>query len=57
MFEHDVADDSIEDGIAQEFQPLIIDGFSLFITTSNALVKQSGLVIVNLARIESDNLV
>ena len=57
MFEHDVADDSIEDGIAQEFQPLIIDGFPLFITTRNALVKQSGLVIVNLARIESDNLV
>ena len=53
MFEYDVTDDGIEDGVAQEFQPLIVNWFPLFVTSCNALVKQCCLVIVNLSRIES----
>ena len=52
MFEHDVTDDSIEDGIAQELQPLIVQRLALVVALADALVHQRHLVILDVVGVE-----
>jgi hypothetical protein len=52
-----IAHSSIEDGIAEEFQPLIVQRLSLLIAPSDALVHKSLTIIVDVMRIEPKNIV
>ena len=47
--------DSIQYGITEEFQTLVVDGPSLLLP-SDAFMHQRLLIILDIARIESDDL-
>ena len=57
MFVDNVADDGIEDGIAQKFKSFVVYGLSLCITTRYALVQECSLVISDIVWDNADNLV
>ena len=53
----DVSHDSIEQRVAQELQPLVVHGASLFVATADALVHQCLFIVGNGVRVESDDVV
>ena len=49
--------DSIENGVAQEFQTFVILRTSLFVPLANTLMQQSLLVELDVMRIKAQNVV
>ena len=54
---YDIAYRSIEYGISKEFQALIVQGLALVVALTDALMHQRLLVILDVAGIESQNVV
>ena len=57
MVVDDMSDNSIEQGIAQELQTLIVQRPALLVTTTYALVHQRLLVITDVVRVETHHLI
>ena len=51
----DVAHSTIEHGIPQKLQALIVDGLALIITVADTFVQQCCLIISDVVGIEADN--
>ena len=52
MVVHDVPHDGIEQGIAEELQPLIVQRLALFVALRDAFVHQRQLIVPDVAGIE-----
>jgi hypothetical protein len=57
MAEDDVADHSIEDGVAQKLQAFVVDRTPFLIATAYALVQQGLFIIADVVRIETQNMI
>ena len=57
MFENDVAHDGIEDGVAEKFKTLVVDGLALGVAPRQALVHQGLLVETDVVGIEPHHLI
>ena len=55
MLVYDVAHNSIENGIAQELKPLVVDRLALGVSSHDALVHQSQFIEADVVRIEPDD--
>ena len=53
----DVAYSSVEDGVAQEFQSLVVDGFAFFVSVHDTFVHQCHFVIADVVGIYTDDMV
>ena len=57
MAEYDIAYNSVEHGIAQELQPLVIQRAPFLVALSDALVHQCLLVQLDITRVETKDMV
>ena len=55
MAEDDVADDSVEDGIAEKLQPLVVDFLAFGVAVGNALVHQRNLIETDVVGKDAEN--
>ena len=53
----DVSYRSVEDGVAQELQSLVVDGFAFFVSVHDTLVHQRQFIIADVAGIYTDDMV
>ena len=57
MAEHDVAHNSVEDGIAQKLETFVVLRTALFVLPSYTFMQQSLLIKTDVMRIEAQNVV
>jgi len=51
-----IADNGVQDGIAEKLQPLVVHGLPLLVAVHHALVHQSKLIVADVVGIEAENL-
>ena len=55
MVEDDVTHDSIQNGIAEKLQSLVVDRLSFLVAVHDALVHERHLIIRDVARVDPDD--